>query len=66
MGNSLNLVLISRRRFARSGTRFNDRGLDEAGNCSNFVETEMIVLHNKGLLKFAHTQCRGSVPLFWN
>ena len=48
MAKNLDLVLISRRRFARSGTRFNDRGIDEAGNCSNFVETEMIIQYNKG------------------
>ncbi len=48
-----------------SGTRFNARGIDEAGNVANFVETEMIILYNKGTMKFSHTQVRGSVPLFW-
>jgi len=49
------VVLISRRRFAMSGTRFNARGIDESGNVANFVETEMIIVYNKGAMKFAHT-----------
>jgi hypothetical protein len=66
LGNDLNMVLISRRRFARSGTRFNARGIDEAGNVANFCETEMIILYNKAQMRFSHLQVRGSVPLFWN
>ena len=38
-----------------SGTRINARGIDESGNVVNFVETEMIILYNRGTIKFAHT-----------
>ena len=50
----LNMILISRRSTARAGTRFYSRGIDEQGNVSNFVETEMIVLHNNGTCTFSH------------
>ena len=43
MGESPNLILISRRRTEMGGTRFNSRGIDEEGNTANFVETEMIL-----------------------
>lgn len=39
-GKQLELVLISRRRYAMAGTRFNARGLDDEGNVANFVESE--------------------------
>ncbi len=34
------LSLISRRSIMRAGTRYNARGIDDTGNCANFVETE--------------------------
>ena len=61
----MNLALISRRSTARAGTRFHSRGIDESGNVSNFVETELIVSFNHGACIFSHMQIRGSVPLFW-
>lgn len=47
------------------GTRFNARGVDDDGNCANFVETEMIVEYPSMSLMFSHVQVRGSLPLFW-
>jgi synaptojanin len=32
------LALISRLGWKRAGTRFNTRGVDDDGNCANFVE----------------------------
>lgn len=34
------MFLISRRRHAMAGTRYNARGLDDDGNVANYVETE--------------------------
>lgn len=64
-GRECNLVLISRRRFAMAGTRFNARGIDEEGNAANFVESEMIVECRSLNLIFSHLQIRGSIPIFW-
>ena len=66
MGKEAHLLLISRRRFEMAGTRFNARGLDEEGNCANFVETEMIVEYPSQSLVFSHVQIRGSIPIFWS
>ncbi|KAI0939420.1 hypothetical protein AcV5_000847 [Taiwanofungus camphoratus] len=57
------LSLISRLGWKRSGTRFNTRGVDDDGNCANFVETETIFSTNQNC--FSYVQIRGSVPLFW-
>jgi len=35
------LALISRLSWKRAGTRFNTRGVDDDGNCANFVEVGM-------------------------
>jgi synaptojanin len=32
------IALISRLGWKRAGTRFNTRGVDDDGNCANFVE----------------------------
>lgn len=32
------ITLISRLGWKRAGTRFNTRGVDDDGNCANFVE----------------------------
>lgn len=32
------LAMISRLGWKRAGTRFNTRGIDDDGNCANFVE----------------------------
>jgi synaptojanin len=36
------LALISRLGWKRAGTRFNTRGVDDDGNCANFVEASII------------------------
>eukprot|EP00041_Stephanoeca_diplocostata_P029622 m.880958 g.880958 ORF g.880958 m.880958 type:complete len:612 (+) comp23593_c0_seq30:190-2025(+) len=63
-GRNLQFTLISRRSVQRTGTRFNRRGIDRAGNVANFVETEQITqIDNEYHLAFV--QVRGSIPLFW-
>lgn len=58
------LMLISRRSRHRAGTRYKRRGVDEEGNCANYVETEQILVYQKH--KFSFVQIRGSVPVFWS
>lgn len=36
------LALVSRRSRFRAGTRYKRRGIDEFGNCANYVETEQV------------------------
>ncbi|KAF8639783.1 hypothetical protein AX17_001043 [Amanita inopinata Kibby_2008] len=57
------LCLISRLGWKRAGTRFNTRGVDDDGNCANFVETETILSTDQHCVSYV--QVRGSVPLFW-
>lgn len=59
-----NLTVISRLSSRRAGTRFNSRGLDDAGNVANFVETETIFWSPTGIC-FSYVQVRGSLPIFW-
>jgi hypothetical protein len=72
-------LLVSRRSRHRAGTRYFSRGIDTAGNTSNFNESEQIILldplpHNgepvrrgrvDGREKLSFVQTRGSVPIFW-
>ncbi|XP_023291488.2 phosphatidylinositide phosphatase SAC2 isoform X3 [Lucilia cuprina] len=58
------LALVSRRSRHRAGTRYKRRGVDEKGNCANYVETEQILSFRHHQLAF--TQVRGSVPIFWS
>ncbi|KIK67838.1 hypothetical protein GYMLUDRAFT_68857 [Collybiopsis luxurians FD-317 M1] len=57
------LALISRLGWKRAGTRFNTRGVDDDGNCANFVETETVLSTDQHCVSYV--QVRGSVPLFW-
>ncbi|KAG7449414.1 inositol polyphosphate phosphatase [Guyanagaster necrorhizus] len=57
------LSLISRLGSKRAGTRFNTRGVDDDGNCANFVETEILFTTDQHTVSYV--QVRGSVPLFW-
>ncbi|KAI0082404.1 inositol polyphosphate phosphatase [Panus rudis PR-1116 ss-1] len=57
------ISLISRLGWKRAGTRFNTRGVDDDGNCANFVETETVFSTDQHC--FSYVQVRGSVPLFW-
>ena len=60
------VTLISRRSAARAGPRFYSRGIDDAGNVANFVETEVTSHYDNDKNVFSHVQIRGSVPLFWS
>jgi len=62
-GSNMRLILISRRRNKKAGTRYNSRGIDDEGSVANMVETEQILIYNKILSSFI--QIRGSVPVFW-
>ncbi|KZT29277.1 DNase I-like protein [Neolentinus lepideus HHB14362 ss-1] len=57
------ITLISRLGWKRAGTRFNTRGVDDDGNCANFVETETLFSTDQQC--FSYVQVRGSIPLFW-
>ncbi|EDQ85859.1 uncharacterized protein MONBRDRAFT_28797 [Monosiga brevicollis MX1] len=57
-------LLVSRLSNARSGMRFNTRGVDDEGNAANFVETEQVIFAGKHILSFVIA--RGSVPIFWS
>eukprot|EP00947_MAST-08B_sp_MAST-8B-sp1_P002359 g2359.t1 len=57
-------IFASRRSCRRQGTRFWRRGLDDAGDVANFVETEQICLFEDGSLT-SFVQVRGSIPLSW-
>lgn len=63
LGTIMDYTLITRRSWAKGGTRYNSRGIDHKGNVANFCETEQIVFL-KGQC-FSHVQIRGSVPCFW-
>lgn len=39
------ICLISRHGWKRAGTRFNTRGIDDDGNCANFVEVRITLGH---------------------
>lgn len=58
------LILISRRSRKRAGTRYKRRGVDEGGNCANYVETEQVLVYDNHIL--CYVQIRGSIPLFWS
>ncbi|CAM1296239.1 INPP5F (predicted) [Pycnogonum litorale] len=58
------MILISRRSRLRAGTRYKRRGVDENGNCANYVETEQIFEYASHVVSF--TQVRGSVPVYWS
>lgn len=50
--NQLGIMLISRRRQARGGVRFLQRGIDEQGNCANMVESEIILTYKEIIYSF--------------
>ncbi|KAI7371676.1 DUF1740-domain-containing protein [Hortaea werneckii] len=63
------LTLISRRSVNRAGLRYLRRGVDDAGNVANAVETEQILSpqsqDKKGKI-FSLLQVRGSIPLLFS
>lgn len=58
----LTFVLITRKSRHRAGTRYFTRGVDEAGNVSNFNETEQIIIigDTTGLAGYDQTSITGS------
>lgn len=71
------ISLISRLGWKRAGTRFNTRGVDDDGNCANFVEVKRLfgliraqgshqsqseTLFSTDMHCFSFVQVRGSVP----
>lgn len=63
------LTLISRRSTQRSGLRYLRRGIDDQGNCANFVETEQILSApdwNTSSSIRSFIQVRGSIPLYFS
>ena len=49
---SFQYIIISRRGNARSGARFESRGVDHNGDVSNFVETEQILIRDHRTTSF--------------
>eukprot|EP00744_Colponema_vietnamica_P006865 GILI01009935.1.p1 GENE.GILI01009935.1~~GILI01009935.1.p1 ORF type:complete len:646 (+),score=188.70 GILI01009935.1:92-1939(+) len=66
-GQEFELLLISRRDWRRTGTRFFIRGLDQEGNAANFAESEqLVVLKQDGRVRLtSYVQTRGSMPFIW-
>jgi hypothetical protein len=66
-GQTVDFGVISRRDCRRAGTRYHTRGLDNAGNAANFVETEQILAWNDSgrQVLSSFLQIRGSIPLIW-
>lgn len=63
------LTVISRRSTKRAGLRYLRRGIDEAGNVANAVETEQILSSptwDTGRRTYSFLQTRGSIPLFFS
>ncbi|ETS63235.1 hypothetical protein PaG_03022 [Moesziomyces aphidis] len=71
------LMVISRRSKERAGLRYQRRGINEAGQVANFVETEQLVyvLRSRAGVASASevvadalsfVQIRGSIPLYWS
>lgn len=57
-------ALLNRRSTRRAGTRFNRRGIDTDGAAANSVETEQLLVVDRGPL-FSFVQVRGSLPFYW-
>jgi hypothetical protein len=51
-GNPIDVMLISRRRYAMAGARFISRGIDDNSNVANFVESELIITYEKHMYSF--------------
>ncbi|XP_017769575.1 PREDICTED: phosphatidylinositide phosphatase SAC2 isoform X2 [Nicrophorus vespilloides] len=58
------LSIVSRRSRFRAGTRYKRRGVDDQGECANYVETEQLIAYQHHEVSFV--QVRGSVPVYWS
>jgi SacI homology domain len=63
-GEKFSMIFVSRRSRFRQGCRFTKRGIDEAGNVANFVETEQILQFVDNKIT-SYVQIRGSIPIPW-
>ena len=61
--NENEVILISRKSNKHGGTRFNARGIDNAGNVANFVETEQLIYFSGYC--FSYVIIRGSAPIYF-
>jgi synaptojanin len=57
--------IFSRLSCERVGTRFNCRGINDEGNCANFVETEQVIYSLDTNEESSFVQLRGSAPVFF-
>ncbi|VEU21128.1 DEKNAAC102075 [Brettanomyces naardenensis] len=57
------MTIISKQDCKKSGPLFGPYGMDDNGNATNFVETELIISDKSHC--FAFLLLRGNVPLFW-
>ncbi|CAF0792552.1 unnamed protein product [Brachionus calyciflorus] len=62
---SYRVGLISRLSTDRVGARFLCRGINDHGNCANFVETEQVIYSTETDEEISFLQVRGSVPVFF-
>jgi len=65
LSKSFKACLFSRLSCDRVGTRFNCRGVNDDGNCANFVETEQVLFSEESDEESSFLQLRGSVPVFF-
>lgn len=64
-GRMFQAALFARLSSERVGTRFQCRGVNDSGQCANFVECEQVVFASDPDEEFAFIQLRGSVPVFF-
>jgi hypothetical protein len=59
------VIIVSRRSVRRAGVRYLRRGIDDSGNCANWVETEQLLLYGDNNV-CSYTQVRGSIPVYFS
>lgn len=57
------MLLVSKRSYKRSGSRYLRRGINDLGQVANFVETSQYLIINNTITRF--DIIRGSIPLFF-
>lgn len=66
-GNTLTILLISRRSLKSAGKRYFQRGIDAEGHTSNYVETEMLAIfyneQSRATFTCTNISLRGSIPI---
>ncbi|GME97214.1 unnamed protein product [Ambrosiozyma monospora] len=64
VNDSYLLSIISKQDCLKQGEMFGPYCMDDDGNVTGFIETELIISDNKDLM-FSFVLLRGNVPLFW-